>query len=361
MYRKVIAPAVALGFLALLAWLAYSVLRPFLVPIGWGATITVVTFPLFVRLRRRLGGRAGWASALMVLGIVVALVVPTLGLMVSLSHQAVDIYPKIEELVSRGNPLQALKEKLDSFQDRPVLGRVTAWARSLLRSAEDVGTALPGAMKKGIEIVTGMLTAALSNLLTFLFHLFLTLAALGVFYLQGEFLVGKAASLLPFPEDRGRELLNRLGAVTKGVVRGTLLTCIVQGALGGLGWWVVGLPSPLLFGTLMAFGSLVPVVGTMIVWLPGALFLLFTGETAAGIGLLLWGALAVGNIDNVLRPLLSGGDSGIPMPLMVVGILGGLVAFGLSGLILGPLVLATLLFVLEEHHRAVSGEEAPSP
>lgn len=361
MYQRVIAPAVAVALLALLGWMAYEVVRPFLVAIGWGAAITVVTFPAYAWLRRKLGGRSGVAAALMVLGIVVLLVAPTVTLMTSLSRQAAELYPKLEQLASRENPLLAVRDRLESYKEHPVLGGAAGRIGSFLSSSGDVRSTLSDFLKKAIGGVTGMVTAALSNVLAFLLNLLLTLAALGIFYTRGEALLEEATSLLPLREERGRELMSRLGTVTRAVVKGVGLTCIAQGALGGLGWWVAGLPSPLLFGTVMAFGSLVPVVGTMIVWLPGALYLLFTGKTAAGIGLILWGALAVGNIDNVLRPLLVGGNIGIPMPLLIVGILGGLVAFGLSGLVLGPLSIAALLFVLEEYHLQDAAEGAPPP
>jgi len=361
MYRRVIAPAFACALLALLAWLVYAIASPFLVAIGWAVTITVVTFPMYELLRRKLGGRSGAASSLMVLLIVLLLVGPAVILMTSLSRQAADLYPKLEELAAHQNPLQSVRDKLDSYKDNPVLGKVAESIQSLLPSPGEIRTTVPEALKKVIGAVTGMVTAALSNLLSFLINLFLTLAALGIFYLRGEMLVEEVTSLLPFPEDRSRELVSRLGAVMKAVVKGVGLTCIAQGALGGLGFWVTGLPSPLLFGTVMAFGSLVPVVGTAVVWLPGALYLLFAGKTVAGIGLILWGVFAVGNIDNILRPLLIGGNIGIPLPLLIVGILGGLFSFGLTGLVLGPLVLAVLLFVLEEHRRTVSAAEPPAP
>jgi predicted PurR-regulated permease PerM len=139
------------------------------------------------------------------------------------------------------------------------------------------------------------------------------------------------------------------------------LTCIAQGVLGGLGFLVAGLPSPLLFGTVMAFSGLIPLVGTAIVWIPGVLYLFFTGQTAWGVGLLLWSVLVVGNADNVLRPLLIGGKAGMPLPLLIVGILGGLFAYGLMGLIIGPLILTVLLFVLEESRNAVPDLEEPLP
>jgi len=361
MYRKVIAPVVACALLALLAWLVYTVFSPFLVGIGWGATIAVVTFPGYVRLCRLLGGRRIPAATFMVLGIFILLVGPAVSLMADLSQQAADIYPKLEELAARDNPLQPVDETLASYETHPVLGGPAKWIRESLPAPENLRTTLSEAGKKVIRSVTGMLTAALSNLLAFVLNMTLTLAALGIFYVRGKFLLEELASLLPFPADRGRELMARLGTVMKAVVKGVGLTCVAQGTLGGLGFWVTGLPSPLLFGTVMAFGSLIPVVGTAIVWLPGALYLLFTGKTFWGIGLILWGAFVVGGTDNILRPLLIGGNIGIPFPLLIVGILGGLFSFGLSGLILGPLALTVLLFVLEEHHRAVSAEEAPPP
>jgi predicted PurR-regulated permease PerM len=350
-YERVIAPAVACALLVLLAWLVYTVASPFLVAIGWGTILTVVTFPVYDRLRRKLGGRQGLAATLMVLAIVLVLVVPTIGLMGALSRQAADVYPRLEELASRENPLQPVLERLDAYTDHPLLGGLAEWSRTQITAAGGFRTTVPEGVKKVIGAVTGMLTAALSNILSFLINLFLTLATLGIFYTRGEFLLEEVTSLLPLPGDRSRELMTRLGVVTKAVVKGVGLTCIAQGVLGGLGFWVTGLPSPLLFGTVMAFGSLIPFVGTAVVWLPGALYLLFTGKTFAGIGLILWGALVVGSIDNVLRPLLTGGNIGIPMPLLIVGILGGLFAYGLTGLVLGPLVLTVLLFVLEEHRR----------
>ncbi len=362
MYQRVISPLVTSALLILLVYLVYTVARPFLVSIGWGAILTVVTFPLYDRLRRVLRGRTGAAATLMVFAIVLVLVVPTLTLMGTLSRQAADVYPKLEKLAAQENPLQPVLERLDAYKDDPLLGPLASWVRpQITAAAGDIRTTLPEGVKKVIRAVTGMLTAALTNFFAFLVNLILTLAALGIFYTRGEFLAGEVASLLPLPLERSRALLNRVGVVTKAVVKGVGLTCIAQGALGGLGFWATGLPSPILFGTMMAFGSLVPVVGTAVVWLPGAIYLIVTGQTVAGVGLVLWGALAVGNIDNVLRPLLIGGNAGMPMPLLIVGILGGLFSYGLTGLVLGPLVLAVLLFVLEEYRRQIDATRASPP
>ncbi len=362
MYRRVIGPVVACALLAFLAYLVYQLARPFLAAIGFGAVLTVITFPLYARLKRRLGGREGAAAALMVLLILLLLVIPALGLIGALGQQATDVYRLLEKAAGQDNPAQRIVDRLDAYRGQGVLGRMVDWVRPQVAAfAADARHTVPAAMKKGIGAVTGMLTSILANVVTFLLNLILALAAMGIFYTRGEHLLGEVAALVPLPRERSRELISRLGEVTKAVVKGIGLTCLAQGALGGLGFWVAGVPSPLLFGVVMTFTALIPVVGTAIVWLPGVLYLIFTGQTAWGVGLLVWSALVVGNIDNVLRPLLIGGKAGMPMPLLIVGILGGLFSYGLMGLVIGPLVLTVLLFVLEEYHRAVPDAEEPLP
>jgi predicted PurR-regulated permease PerM len=362
MYRRVIAPFIVCTLLALLAYLVYQLARPFLAAIGVGAVLTVITFPLYERLRRKLGGRDGAAATLMVLLVLLLLVIPAVGLIGALGQQATDVYRWLEKAAGNDNTVQRTMAGIDAYRGHPYLGRVIEWVRPQLEAfAADATHTVPAAIQKGIGAVTGMLTSILANVLTFILNLILALLVMGIFYIQGESLLGEVAALVPLPRERTRELISRLGMVTKAVVKGVGLTCIAQGILGGLGFLVAGLPSPLLFGTVMAFSGLIPLVGTAIVWIPGVLYLVFTGQTAWGVGLLLWSVLVVGNADNVLRPLLIGGKAGMPLPLLIVGILGGLFAYGLMGLIIGPLILTVLLFVLEESRRAVDDAEEPLP
>jgi predicted PurR-regulated permease PerM len=362
MYRRVIAPLIACTLLAFLAYLVYQLAQPFLAAVGVGVVLTVITFPLYERLRRKLGGRDGAAAPLMVLLVLLLLVVPVLGLIGTLGQQATDVYRWIEKAAGQDNPVQRIVERLDAYRGQGVLGRLVEWVLPQLKAfAADAKHTVPEAMKKGIGAVTGVLTSLLANVLAFFLNLILALVAMGIFYARGEPLLGEMTALVPLPRERTRELFARLGEVTKAVVKGIGLTCLAQGALGGLGFWIAGLPSPLLFGTVMAFTALIPVVGTAIVWVPGVLYLFLTGQTTWGVGLFLWCALLVGNIDNVLRPLLIGGKAGMPLPLLLVGILGGLFAYGLKGLLIGPLVLTVLLFVLEEYHREVPDAEEPLP
>ena len=324
MYRRVIGPLVACTLLAFLAYLVYQLARPFLAAIGVGLVLTVITFPLYDRIRRKLGGRDGAAAALMVLLVFLLLVIPAVALIGVLGEQATDVYRWGEKAASQDNPVQRTLERLAAYRNHPVLGRGVEWILPQLEAfAANAKHTVPEAMKKLIGTVTGMLTSILANVLAFFLNLILALAAMGIFYARGESLLGEVAALVPLPRERSKELFSRLGMVTKAVVKGVGLTCLAQGALGGLGFWIAGIPSALLFGTVMAFTGLIPVVGTAIVWVPAVLYLFFTGQTTWAMGLLLWCALLVGNIDNVLRPLLIGGKAGMPLPLLLVGILGG--------------------------------------
>lgn len=362
MYRRVISPLIACALLAFLAYLVYQLARPFLAAVGFGIVLTVITFPLYRRLRQRLGGREGLAATLMVLLILLLLVIPVVGLIGALGQQATDVYGWLEKEMGQGNPAQRILDKLDAYRGRPILGRLVEHVRPQLEAfAADAKQTVPLAVKKVIGGVTGMLTSIIANALSFLLNLILALAAMGIFYVRGESLLNELTELVPLPRERKKELVVRLGDVTRAVVKGVGLTCLAQGTLGGLGFWVTGLPSPLLFGVVMTFTALIPVIGTAIVCLPGVLYLFLTGQTAYGVGLLLWSVLVVGNADNVLRPLLIGGKAGMPLPLLIVGILGGLFSYGLMGLIIGPLVLTVLLFVLEEYHRTIADAEEPLP
>jgi predicted PurR-regulated permease PerM len=364
MDRRVIAPFIACVLLALLAYLVYQLFRPFLGAIGFGAVLTVVTYPLYERLRRKLGRREGAAAGLMVLTVVLLLVVPAVSLIAALGAEAKDVYHWLQKAVTQENPFQVLLDRLDAYRDRPILGWLAEKIRPQLEAfAADARTTVPEGIRKVVGFVTTLFTSILANVAAFLVNLILSLATMGILYTRGEQLLAEAAVLAPLPPERSRELFSRLGEVMKAVVKGVGLTCMAQGALGGVGFWVAGLPSPLLFGTVMAFTSLIPLVGTAIVWLPGVLYLFLTGKTVFGVGLLLWSVVVVGNIDNVLRPLLIGGKAGMPLPLLIVGILGGLFSYGLLGLLIGPAVLTVLLFALEENRRgaADAGKDAPPP
>ena len=184
----------------------------------------------------------------------------------------------------------------------------------------------------------------LDVVLTFL----MTLLLLFFFLRDGREMVRSALDLVPLEEDKRLSVLGHFRGMLQSIFRGSLLCALIQGATGGLGWAIAGLPSPFLAAAAMAVLSLLPVGGTALVWGPGAIACWVQGRTGMAIFLVAWGVLVVSTLaDNVLKPLLIGGAARIPTLVVFLGVFGGLGAFGLLGLFIGPMVLAFGLALLE--------------
>ncbi|HBX43220.1 MAG TPA: AI-2E family transporter [Deltaproteobacteria bacterium] len=353
---------VAFALLAFLFYLLYRLMAPFLVGIGWGIIVAVTTFPLYRRLRTVFRGRETVSAVVMVLAVTILLVGPAVTFVGLLGKQAVQAYNVIERIGQDGGAVRFLQERLSPYESHQVIGPWVAKARVYLASASaDLVRTLGPAMERVVPAILGLFTRASTNFFAFLFDLVIMLLSLGVFYVKGEFLLGETLSLLPLKERKKELLFRKLDQVMKAVVHGILLTWAVQGVLGGIGFWATGLPSPVVFGVLTAFSAIIPVVGTTLVWLPGALYLLLAGKTLHGVGLLLWGGIAVSRVDGILLPLLIGGRVEIPLFLILAGVVGGVFAFGLMGLVIGPLLLAVTLFFLELYRdRVLPPPEAPA-
>jgi predicted PurR-regulated permease PerM len=202
----------------------------------------------------------------------------------------------------------------------------------------------------------------LKNVFVSLFHLLLMLVILFFIYRDGRRIQDEFWSVIPLPAPDKAALQENLSRVLTAVVVGILGTCLIQGLLGGIGFWIGGLPSPVLFGSLMAVAALIPFVGTALFWLPGSLYLLLAGKTAKGIFLLAWGVLVVSSADNVVRPLLISGKADLPVSLIALGAIGGFAAFGLIGVVAGPMVLSlSLLLFAMYKDRARRGKDAGTP
>jgi predicted PurR-regulated permease PerM len=198
--------------------------------------------------------------------------------------------------------------------------------------------------------------AALASVLGAVLGLVLVLFLLFFFLRDGKELVRRAMRLVPMEEDRKAALLDHLSSVTRALVLGMLLTAVAQGALTGIGFALVGLPSPVVFGVLAALASLIPLVGTAIVWLPAVIVLLAQGRTGAAIFLTVWSLGLVTSVDNVIKPLVVSGRAGLPTFAVFLGLVGGLAAFGAIGMFVGPVIVALTIALLRfaEESRAAS-------
>jgi predicted PurR-regulated permease PerM len=336
-YSRVFALAVAavLGFALLL------IFKPFALPMTWAAFLAFLLFPLNLRLRRRFKGSSIAAGLLTVLAPIVILL--------PLSALSAEFVSQISVLLKQ---LQKFATDMDikSFSDLqqfPWIARINSWLQTHADiSAEQVQSWLVSGTREVMQRAASwggsFFLGALGSLLAFAIMLFL----LFFFLRDGDTMIARGRRLIPMAEDRKERLFTQLSAVTRAIVYGTTVTALLQGLFIGIGFAIVGLPSPVVFGVLAALLSLLPVGGSAFVWIPAVIWLFFEKHWGWGIFLLVWGA-ALSGLDNVVRPILISGRARISALAVFIGVLGGIPAFGAIGVIAGPVVLSLVLALIE--------------
>ena len=334
-YRRVFGLCVT----ALLAWLLLRIVEPFLAPLAWACVIAYLVHPLQLRLARRLHGRESLAAGLLTSACFFVLIGPLTLIGGAFASEAGTLVAAMQATVTR---LQIAS--VQDLADLPAVQNLLLWLEAHVGVSVDhlrewsvagLQQLLAPLGTLGSRAVLGAFGTAASFVLT-LFLLFF-------FMRDGRQMLDAVLGLIPVDGRRKDRLVHHIGAVTRAVVFGTLATSVLQGISLSLGWWIVGLRSPIVFGVLAAVLSVLPVGGTAFVWGPGAAWLYATGHTGAAMFLLLWGALIVGLADNLLRPLLISGRSQVPTLAVFVGVLGGLAAFGMVGMFIGPVVLSMVV------------------
>lgn len=330
------------GFILLLVYLVYRIFSPFLVPLGWASVFVVLFYSWNKRLEPRLG-RTG-SAAVSTAGVTLILIVPVLLLMLVFVREGIDATSRIQ---------------LDSVQHQfGWLSRAWAWLMARAPSTENLD--IPALLRQGAsrlgEFLAGELGAVLRNIVIFLFQLFVTLFALFYFFRDGDALLDRIRRLLPFEPRQRERMLERTHELIFATVITSLVIASAQGLICGGAFALVGLPSALFWGIVMAFLALLPVVGAWPVWVPAVLWLFSTGHPVRAFVLLGICAGLGSTIDNFLRPILLGGRARLNGLLVFIGVLGGIVVFGVLGVVLGPIVVATAVGILEGYSRETQSQ-----
>lgn len=320
--------------------LAYLVLHLFLAPMAWAGILAYATWPLYVRLRRMLGGNQTGSALVMTLLLTTAFVLPMLWLVLLLRGELAAAYAEIAAYLAQGpHPLPELIGRI------PVLGeRLQELLDQISGDPTSVRAQLATWVEKRTDDVLNILGGVGRNAAKF------GLALIAVFFLyrDGENLLSQIRHVLHrFLGARVDAYLNAAGGMTTAVVWGLVATAIGQGIVAGLGYWWAGLQAPLLLGAITALVALIP-FGTPFTWGSIGIWLVLTGDMISGVGLLLWGTLVVSWVDNLVRPMVISTATRIPFLLVMFGVLGGLAAFGMVGLFIGPVILAILVAVWRE-------------
>jgi predicted PurR-regulated permease PerM len=350
---------VLLVMLAGALYLAFKIIRPFLDPILIAAILAPIVHPIFRWLRGRLRGKASPAALVTCLLVVVIILGPLSLLVVGVVNQGAESVQAIQRWVKDGN-LEKLtaSPKLDSF--RAFAAKAMPLVDPERLDLKKVVLTVSGRLGNLVASKAGALLSSTGGLLA---STVLMLFILFFFVRDGDTLLTGLRALSPLRTDQEEMLLKQFRVVSRSSLLGILGTAVAQGTVGGIGLAIVGLPG-VFWGSVMAFTSLIPFVGTALVWLPSAAFLLLTDNTGAAIFLVLWSVLLVGSLDNFLRPILMKGGSEMSTLWMLFAVLGGLQLFGMPGLVYGPIVFG-LCQVLLRLYQSEFGEyltrQAPGP
>ena len=330
------------GVLFCLAYFVFRVFQPFLVPLGWAAVFAVIFYSVNKQLEKRWGStRAAWVSTA---GVTLILVVPVLLLATLFVREGIQATRNIQASVAAGGY---------GWFNR-------AWAWLVSRVAEqDASIDLPGLVRQSAsrvgESMASGLGAVVRNIVGFVFELFVMLFALFYFFRDGELILDRFRLALPFEESVRERMLTEARELIFASVTTGLVIAAVQGVICGGAFAIVGLGSALFWGVLMGFLSLLPVVGAWPVWIPAAIWLFSTGHAGRALVLIaICGALGA-TIDNILRPVLLGGRTSLNGLLVFISVLGGIAVFGALGIVLGPIVIATAVGIMDVYSGTDAG------
>jgi len=324
--------------------LSYVILRPFFAGILWATVVAVALWPLWVKVRARAGKRQGLAAGLFSLAAALVVLLPAVLLGAAILNQAAGAATAIG--------LELKESDVRSWSDVlaiPGVERVLAWVRDTVGiSPEDLQSRALEIARRASSSLASAGGAAVLSFLDILVTFILTLFLLFFLLRDGEDMVEALADLIPIDDAERRRIVRSLGSMLESIFKGSLLCAIVQGTSGALAWVAAGLPSAILAGVAMSILSLLPVGGTAIVWGPALVVLFVKGRTGVAIAFLLWNVLVTSTLaDNVLKPMLIGQKGGELSTLLVfLGVFGGLTAFGLLGVFVGPMSLAVGLMLV---------------
>ncbi|MGD2044821.1 MAG: AI-2E family transporter [Gemmatimonadota bacterium] len=332
--------------------LLLAMIRSFLVALILAAVFAAMGRPAFLALEEWLRGRRRLAALLTVLGLLVLIVVPVAGFLTLVVTQAVEVSDTAGSWISQQTG--RLEELTTWLHGLPFVGQFMPDQEALASRASDfVGRA-------GTFIVNNLRTATAGTVSAML-QLFVMLYALYFFLIDGPGILSRILYFTPLEEHDERKLAQQFVSVTRATIKGSIVIGLIQGALAGAAFFVLGIPGAAFWSTIMAVLSVIPVLGSGIVWAPTALILVVTGRAAAGIGLAVWGFAVVGLVDNFMRPRMVGRDTKMHDLLVLLSTFGGLAMFGLLGFIVGPIVAAVFMTAWDLYGAAFKGvlPEAP--
>jgi predicted PurR-regulated permease PerM len=333
----------------LVLWTAFRIVRPFLSAILIAAILVTLTFPTYRRIQARVGGRSSLAAVLMLVCITLIIILPAFILVLMLVQQANGL---IQHLQS--GEAQAIMAKLDPSQH-------LEWFRQHIPGFDPASVSPQRLILPIVRELPGWVArhggALVGGVAGLLIGFGLVLLAMYFFYTEGETIVAELAILSPLPERYDREFAAQFKSVIDATFRGHVLTSLAQGVATTIGMIIAQVPAALFWGAVSTVMSLIPMIGSAAVWIPAAIYLYASAAMGKepywhAIFLTIWGAVIVSLIDNVVRTWAMKGKSELPAVPLLFSVIGGMEAFGVIGLVIGPLVFSLLMSIVDIYKRS---------
>ncbi len=329
-----------------LAYLSYLVSAPLIKPMSWAMLFSFMVYPVFRRLKDRYFPRSvsgNWAATLATGVVVLLLVVPTMFAGFVAAREGVRFYETVADVVAEMGT--SGEGALSALLPEHTVEKMQAWMEHypILRTG----------VRQAAEFAASTAVAAsrqvLGSTLTFLYYLALIIVFSFFLIRDGHLIIDYLTDIMPLPPKESEAFFRRAQEVMQAVVYGVIATALAQGMAGAVGWFIVGLPNPAFFGALMALFAMIPLLGTALVWVPGAIYLFYTAEPINAVVLIAWGVLVVSMVDTLMRPMFISGEARVHLLIVFVGVIGGVAAWGLLGLFMGPLVVTMFVFLLDNY------------
>jgi len=330
---RLIAVLAATGVALYLCWL---MLRPFIAVLAWAAVLVIVFYPVHKRLALKIK-RPGLCALLSSTLVIVIVVLPLTFLTIMVANELAGF-------------VRSLPSHLDQLVDPTgaITGRVSNWINERFgMDATSLQEFVVEQLRSLSSAVLGQSVGIMGNVLGAIVKSFFVVITMYYLFRDGDKIVKALPSALPFGTDQSEAMLARINQVIGASVYGVVTIALLQGLLGGLAFLVLGVPSPILWGVVLGFVCMIPIAGSFFVWLPASIYLMTTGHLTKGILLIVWGALVISTIDNFLRPKLIKNQTKLHELFVFFSVLGGISLFGLLGIVLGPVVLAITLGLLD--------------
>ncbi len=325
-----------LFLIALLGYLAYQIISPFLTAVAWAMVFAIVFYPVYAFICRYVRFKSV-ASLITIVLILIIILGPVSYLTSLLVHETQAFLASIDQ-----DRLESVQKFYEGLRSSPLYQKISSYMGELpsekviLESIRKAG----GTLLQNMSLQITNVLAILANFLFMIFTIFF-------FLKDGPGFLSKARDFMPFSERHKDRLATQVKDMIFSTVYGGATVALIQGTLGGFAYYVVGMESPVMWGVAMAVMSFVPLLGTFSIWGPGSVFLLLSGSYVKGVGLFLFGVFVISIIDNILRPLIIGSRTKMPTVLILFSVLGGIKLFGMIGFVMGPLIMAAFISVFE--------------